>query len=377
MNGQWPARNTPLFVTAPLGTETALKAELRDLGLGGAKADRGGVRVRGGVAAVTRLCTRSRVAVRVMVEVGRFAAPDERALYQGIGAIEWSRWLTPELTLGIRAASKRSRLTHTAYLAQKTKDAIVDGQRRVDGRRSSVDKRDPDVSIFVRLDRDEASVFLDASGQSLHRRGWRTEQGEAPLKENLAAAILRLSGWDRERPLHDPLCGSGTFPIEADLWARGIPAHPDDRTFGFERWADASDTRAAAIAERANGRARIRDSGPLCSGSDQAADMIEIARSNAERAASLATFEVGAIADVVPPKGAHILANPPYGARLDADEMDRELAAAVARWRAHPITFLLPEDHPLATERVRGRKVRVAKLFNGALRCVLVTLEPG
>lgn len=368
-------RDTRLFVTAPAGTEVALKAELRDLGLSGAKADRGGVRVKGGLEAITRLCARSRLAVRVLIEVGSFAAGDERGLYLGIAAIDWSRWLTPDRTLAVRAVSHRSRLAHTGFIAQKTKDAIVDGQRRRGGERSSVDRRDPDLSIFLRLERDRATVLLDASGGSLHRRGWRADAGEAPLKENLAAAMLRLSGWDRERPLVDPFCGSGTIPIEADLWARAVPAQSVHRRFGFERWSDHGEEAKARVArERERGASRELGSGPTCAGSDRDAAAVRNARANAKRALSRARFEARDARDVRLDTPSHIVGNPPYGERLDATESASVVAEALDRWRTHHVTLLLPEDAPWAEPPVRPLSEHA--LYNGPLRCRLLTWGP-
>lgn len=368
-------RDTKLFLTAPAGTEVALKAELKDLGLGGAKADRGGVRVKGGVEAITRVCSRSRIAVRCLVELDTFACGNERALDRGMSAIEWERWLTPERTLAIRATSKRSRLDHTGFLAQRAKDAVVDRQRQRFGRRSSVDKRDPDVGIVLRLDEDRATVLLDASGQSLHRRGWRLDEGEAPLKENLAAAVLRMSGWDRERLLVDPFCGAGTIPIEAELWSRGAPAQPGTRRFGFERWADHdAAAQARATKERASGRSRQRDHGAPVEGSDRDPDAVRMAESNAKRANSRARFTTLDAADVDPPQPCHIVANPPYGERLEVVGIRRLLAKCVGSWRQkHHVSLLLPEDLDIP---VRGPAPRAQPLFNGPLRCHLVTWAP-
>lgn len=365
-------RDTRLFLTAPRGTEVALKAELRDLGLGGAKAARGGVRVKGGVEAITRICSRSRIAVRCLIELDTFACGDERALDRGMAAIEWERWITPERTLAIRATSRGSRLDHTGFLAQRGKDALVDRQRQRFGRRSSVDRRDPDVGIVLRLDKDRATVLLDASGQSLHRRGWRLDEGEAPLKENLAAAVLRMSGWDRERLLVDPFCGAGTLAIEGELWSRGVPAQPGTRRFGFERWADHdADAQARAAKERGSGKARQRERGAPVEASDRDPDAIRLAQSNAKRAGSPVTFTTRDAEDVDPSAPAHIVANPPYGERLEAVGIRRSLAKCVTSWRArHTVSLLLPEDLDVP---VRGPTPSTQALFNGPLRCQLVT----
>jgi 23S rRNA G2445 N2-methylase RlmL len=359
-----------LFVTAAAGTEGALKAELVELGLRGVRADRGGVRVPGGREQAATICLRSRIAVRVLVPLAEFECRDEDALYEGVREIGWQRFLHPEMTLAVTSVARDSRLTHTNFIAQRTKDAIVDQQREDVGRRSSVDRHDPDLGVFVHLKRNVASVFIDASGGSLHLRGWRARGGEAPLKETLAAAIVRLSGWDRVMPLRDPLCGSGTIPIEADLIARSIPPQSPKRVFGFERWAD-FDIAPRMEQLRARAEEHARESGPSCVGSDRDAVMIEDALEHARRARSRAEFRVSDLAGVVLEERTQLILNPPYGERLEAGW--RELALGLDRLRDHRITVLLPEDAP--RDLLRGEPVSVHRLFNGALPCRLVTWD--
>ncbi|MDQ3037343.1 MAG: THUMP domain-containing protein, partial [Myxococcota bacterium] len=233
MSEPWSA----FFVTCAAGTELALKDELRELRFRKVRADRGGVRFEGPWADGFRACLTSRIAIRVLAPIARFPAKDGDALYDGVRAIEWERWLSARHTLAVSAVSKASALTHTNFVAQRTKDAIVDRLRDLSGARPSVDRQDPDLAIFVHLAKDEAAVHLDLGGDSLHRRGWRTAIGEAPLKETLAAAMLRIAGWDREGPMIDPTCGSGTIAIEADLWARRVAPGLMRERFGIERWA--------------------------------------------------------------------------------------------------------------------------------------------
>ncbi|MGE0791884.1 MAG: class I SAM-dependent RNA methyltransferase [Sandaracinaceae bacterium] len=367
-----PRDGHALFLTAPSGTEPALKDEIKELGLAGAKAARGGVRVWGSDEALARLCLRSRIATRVLVEVARFECDGEDALYDGVHSVEWQRWLSTDRTLAVTATGKDARKGHTHYLAQRTKDAIVDRQREGRGARSDVDPDDPDVGVVVHLAGGEAGVFLDASGGPLFLRGWRKDSTEAPLKENLAAAILRLSGWDRERPLVDPMCGSGTFPIEGWLWAQDGDAQASDRRFGFERWADHEEARAEALA-RARARPR-RPREPACFGSDRDPSAVEAARSNATRAGARVQLSVRELAEVSLPEGAHVVLNPPYGERLEADvESWRALEDALRRWSEHHVAALIPEDAPRLD---LGRPTRVVRLYNGAIPCRLVVSEP-
>ncbi len=363
-----------LFITAAAGTELALKEELRELGLHKVRADRGGARAEGERDEAMIVCLRSRIGVRVLIEVARFACPNEDALYDGIGAVAWERWLTPRLTLAVSSVARDSRLRHTNFIAQRTKDAIVDRQRARQGARSSVDRHDPDLGVFVHLKRDEAAVFLDASGGSLHARGWRAQGGEAPLKETLAAALVRMSGWDGAWPLVDPMCGSGTLAIEADLFARGVAAQSERRRFGLERWADFDAGASRRMAEaRALLASEARGAGPLCIGYDRDPRAVELARSNAKRARSRARFEVRALERLeLPREPGLLITNPPYGQRLEASwrEIGRALAA-VEGWR---IALLAPDDAP--RDLLHRRAAFAHPVFNGRIPCHLVVWEP-
>jgi 23S rRNA (guanine2445-N2)-methyltransferase / 23S rRNA (guanine2069-N7)-methyltransferase len=359
------------FATCAKGTELVLKEELRELGLRRVRADRGGVRFEGPLTDAFRACLHSRIAVRVLWPIARFSAPDSDALYEGVRAFAWEQVVTPRHTLAVSAISKNSALGHTAFVAQRTKDAIVDRLRGLGGERPSVDKHDPDLGIFVHLAKDEAGVHLDLGGQSLHRRGWRSAIGEAPLKETLAAAILRASGWDRERPLLDPMCGSGTIAIEADLWARRIAPNLARERFGFERWASHDERQRDAmklLREQARDE-ELRD-GPTVFGSDRDPHAIATAEGNARRAGSRVRWTRMALRDragTTPP--GHIVSNPPYGIRLtDVDAMWRELAEALPRLAGHRLSLLLQAPPPPG---LLPPPATLHAVWNGAIECRL------
>ena len=183
------------FATTPLGMELLLAQELRELGLAGVVDGRAGVAFEGGLDAAYRACLWSRLANRVLMPIAGFPAATEAALYAGVRAIDWEQHLEPASSLAVDFASSRSAITHTLFGAQKVKDAIVDHVRDRHGTRPSVDLVNPDLRVNVYLDRDQATVSIDLSGDSLHKRGYRLEGGKAPLKENLAAAILLRAGW--------------------------------------------------------------------------------------------------------------------------------------------------------------------------------------
>ncbi len=226
------------FATAAKGTEPALRDELRQLRIPGVRCDRGGVNFSGEWESGFRVCLHSRIASRVLVVLGRFDVVSEKDLYDAVSSIDWTKHITPDHTMAVTAACRSSKLTHTNCIAQKTKDAVVDQIRDIRGTRPSVDRRDADVDIFVHLVKNKATIYLDLSGESLHRRGYRKHTTRAPLKETLAAALLRLTGWNRKTPFVDPMCGSGTIAIEAAMWAANIA--PDARVCAFAARARAS-----------------------------------------------------------------------------------------------------------------------------------------
>ncbi|MFK7991562.1 MAG: class I SAM-dependent RNA methyltransferase [Sandaracinaceae bacterium] len=367
-----------IFVTAAAGTEKPLKAELREIGVRGIKGDRGGVHVHDDdPMTAARICLGSRVGIRVMRQIASFPCPEGDALYEGVRDIEWERWLTIDRTLSVSAVSKHPTLNHTQFIAQRTKDGVVDRQRKRGGARSDVNRRDPDVAVFVRLEKNRANIYLDASGRSLHQRGWRKEAGEAPLKETLAAALVGLSGWDRECTLLDPLAGSGTIPIEADLWARRVPPQPAGRRFGFERWADFDEAAAGEMKRlREAVAARTLDAGPRCLGSDRDAEVLAIARGNATQAGSEARFRPSDIRDLPPPSGepCQIVTNPPFGERLETDiQFWQALPSMLEDLGAKRISVLVPDDAPSRMPR----HARTHPVFNGKIRCQLVTWDVG
>ncbi len=361
------------FATSAKGTEPALRDELKELRVPGVRADRGGVHFEGGMQDAARACLWSRVAARVLLEVASFEAPGPDALYEGARAVDWTAWMTSRTTLAVRATTRSSQVTHSQFLAQKTKDAIVDRLRDQLGARPSVNRENPDVGVSVHLARDRATLYLDVGGASLHERGWRARGGTAPLRENLAAAVVRLSGWDREQPLLDPMCGSGTIAIEAAAWARRIAPGLHRARFGFERWAD-HDEAARAIVRRLREQTRAArlPAGPPVRACDSDPDALDRARANARDAGVDVDFELAdarAVAPLSPP--GVVVTNPPYGERLDAD---RELFEALGKsFRAlHGHTVALLAGTPAIGRAMRREPDKWWILFNGSIECRLL-----
>jgi putative N6-adenine-specific DNA methylase len=326
------------------------------------------------MADAARACLWSRVAVRVLLEVATFAAPDEGALYGGVRQVEWCRWMTPRTTLAVRATCRSSGLTHSQFVAQKTKDAIVDTLRDKLGARPSVDRESPDVAVAVHLARDVATVYLDVGGASLHERGWRRHSGAAPLRENLAAAVLRLTGWDRRSPLIDPMCGAGTIAIEAAAWARNIAPGLSRERFGFERWANQSHTLVERLRElRSDARGSALREGPTVLASDIDPKAAAAARDNACAAGVALVVEARDVRDLaIPPGGSgYVVTNPPFGERLAADPRAYDgLRRGLARLRRSTLGVLAA--NPAVERALRRAPERWWRLYNGPIECRLL-----
>jgi putative N6-adenine-specific DNA methylase len=380
------------FATAARGTEGAVRRELSALRLHAVRGERGGVSFEGTLEAGMRACLHLRTAMRVLLELGRFPAPDADALYEGTRALDWEGWLTARTTLAVEASVSSETITHSGFAALKVKDAIVDALRARLGARPDVDPRDPDVRIVLHLARDEATLSLDLAGEPLHKRGYRTGRTEAPLKETLAAAVLLLGGADPDLPFVDPMAGSGTLAIEHALRARRVPPGLG-RAFGFQRWpayrggpqsawdrmkAEA----AAAVLPRAPAPVLARDLHPKA---------LVALRRNVE-AAGLAgdvVVEAGDARALAPRWERGTLAvNPPYGERLMGGEdgaspegarrvKEKKLAGfyrgfAEAVALHHGWTVLVLSGSPLLARAFPRRPEVDHRLWNGPLEVHLL-----
>ena len=371
-----PDDTLQLFASCISGTEPALCDELRELGFRSVRLNRGGIPFRGTREEAWRACLQSRIAQRIQMLLARFPAPDERALYQGVRSVDWRPYVTPRQTLSVSAVTRSSRLNHSGFVALKAKDAIVDQGRGLGDRRPSVDRNDPDVRVFVYLAADRASVYLDLSGEALHRRGYRLRAGEAPLRETLAAALLRFSGWDRKTPLVDPLCGSGTIAIEAAQWAVNRAPGLDRARFGFERWADFTQEDAETLRGICGElRGAVSGAPPSIQAADIDPAMIEAAKVNARAAGVRLAFRCRALADLQGGDArAVVVTNPPYGKRLEKEpDFCRRFASAISRlhgWRV----CLLAGDEAYARE-IPARPELDLPLPNGDLPCRFLVYE--
>ncbi len=364
------------FTSAISGTERALCDELRELGFASVRLNRGGIPFRGTWEDSWRACLTSRIAQRIQVLLHRFQAPTPEALYAGVQEVDWTPYITYRQTLSVGAVTKSSVLRHSGFAALKTKDAIVDQVRADSDKRPSVAKEDPDVRVFVYIVEDKASVYLDLSGESLHRRGYRQKTGEAPLRETLAAAMLRMSGWDRQTPFMDPMCGSGTIAIEAAMWATNRAPGLNRERFGFERWANFSDADAETM-RRVRGELRGAVSGesPRIQAADIDEGVLKMAQANARAAGVRLAFRHRAISDLQGSDGRTVVVtNPPYGVRLEADpDFCRNVASAVSRMHGWRVCILAgTKEYERA---ISAHPEETIPLPNGDLDCDFLIYE--
>jgi len=378
------------FATVAQRMESLLAEELRLLGLDEVKETRSGVYFGTSLESALRVCLWSRLASRVFLPLSVFPAATPEELYAGVAAVPWEEHLAVEGTLAVDCTLAASSITHSRYAALKVKDAIVDRFRDRFGIRPSVALERPDLRINLHIHRDTATVSIDLSGESLHRRGYRTEKGLAPLKESLAAAILLRSGWPevsaRGGALVDPMCGSGTLPIEAALMAADVAPGLLRPYFGFLGWRRHDPELwqrllAEAEARRSEGLLRL----PAIVGYDTDPAAVRIAWGNLERAGLTGRvhFERRGVDGLLPPSPAQgtaglLVANPPYGERLgevaELRGLYRTLGARLREgflgWHAAVFT-----GNPDLGRELGLRSCRQHTLYNGALACRLLQFE--
>lgn len=385
------------FATTAPGLEPVLYAEARRLRLARCEQQVGGVYFEGVLEDAWRANLWLRTAIRVLLRLSRFEAADERALYEGVQAQDWSRWLRPDGALRVSAQCSDSALSHSRFVEQRAKDAIVDQFRARTGTRPNVELEEPDLALHVHLWRDRCTLSLDTSGRSLHKRGWRVFQGRAPLSETLAAALVDLSEWDERAPLVDPFCGSGTLLVEAALKQERVAVGALGAPFGFERWlghdaASYARAKAEALAQRERPAKRT------LLGLDVDPASLEGARANAAAAGleGRIRFEHGDAREFAPPRGwnAVVLTNPPYGHRVGerADDEgesaarpgDTSMESLEELYRAFGVQLKKHcagyGVHLLSGERKLSSALGLApqrnlKLVNGALPCRFLSYE--
>ncbi len=380
------------IATAPRGAAAVLAEELEQYGASDIRERSHDVKFQGTLEVGYRACLWSRTATRVLLSLGSIDAKSAESIYEAVKRIDWREHFAPGATLACDCSGGNASIRHTVYGSQLLKDAVCDSLRDATGERPNIKPERPDVLLHLHVEGSEALVSVDFSGESLHRRGYRTEGGRAPLKENVAAAVLLRAGWpeivERGGLLVDPMCGSGTFLTEAALIAADAAPALERDYFGFKGWRGHD----AALWERLREEARMRRAARVprrcIIGSDVDADAVRMAIANGEHAgvADWLHVEKRALSDIVAPRGEMglVVANPPYGERMSApqvggvesglpllySELGRMLRERFRGWQA----AILTGNPPLARNLGIYAK-RTHRFFNGAIECRLLRFD--
>jgi putative N6-adenine-specific DNA methylase len=373
-----PARKQSLAVTTLFGLEELLADELDALGADHIKIGNRVVHCKGDLKFIYKSCLQLRHAIRVLVRLDEFEAVGPDELYDNSVKLPWEDFLDFKTTFSINFAIHSEHYSHTMYASLKLKDAIVDRVREQTGNRPSVDKDSPDYQFLLHISDEFVSLYLDASGPTLNRRGYRSEAVEAPINETLASALVKFTGWDGKVPLLDGMCGSGTIPIEAVYQARKIPSQWYRSKFGFNTWRNYDPLLMTTVRNEA--KANVKDLETDVFASDISDVSLQTAKQNIGNArcdkyiaTSISSFtELKKTSDT-----GIIIINPPYGERLDPDDINsfyKEIGDTLKNefqgWDAWIIT-----SNKEALKHVGLRTSKRIKLYNGPLETRFVHYE--
>ena len=367
-----------LFVTCPRGLEAPLSQELEQFKCQDIRAVDGGVACKGGMEQVYRINLHSRTASRVLLRLTKSGYRSEQDIYKAAKNIRWTDWFDLEQTFKVKVEGKRAQVKSLDFVGLKIKDAVCDVFRDACGARPSVGKIRPDIRIHVFIDERDIQIFIDTSGEALFKRGYRQDTGEAPMRENLAAGLLLLAGYDGTQPFQDPFCGSGTIVIEA-AWIATRRAPGLMRRFGFEKLKNFD----AALWKKLQHEAetQIRPASAPISGCDNDRHMIRAAVANAQAAEvdTFIRFEVKDAQDTRPNgEGGILISNPPYGVRLAEVQALQALYPQLGAWlKQHYAGWLAgmftgDRDMPKFMRLSPKRKI---PLYNGNLDCRLFLMD--
>ncbi|MEL7492761.1 MAG: THUMP domain-containing protein [Cyanobacteria bacterium J06554_11] len=368
------------FATVARGLEPLVVEELEQLGASNVQPGFCGASFEGDRTLLYRVNLWARLPFRILMYLGDFPCADGDDLYVGVQKIDWRQHITPDLTLAVSATGKTAALNHTHFTSLQVKNAIVQQQIDTTGFRSDVDTQDPDVRVNVHLRHEQATLSLDSSGDSLHRRGYRPAVGAAPLKESLASALIQMSGWQPEQAFFDPLCGSGTLPLEAGLRSLRVAPGLFREKFGFETWLDYDDDLWEGMLAEAE-EAQLEALPAFVGGSDRNPNVLIQANSNAQQCGieHLVQFQQRNLADIEAPVDSGILlCNPPYGERLGKDTdlaafyklLGSVLKAKFKGWTAYVLS-----GNKALSRNIGLKSASRMPVNNGGLPCQLMKYE--
>ena len=319
-----------------------------------------------------------RTAMSVLVQIAEFRIRSSDDLYKNCLRVNWKEYLDPEHTFSVVPVVNSPIFRHTGYAGLLLKDAIADWFRKKEGKRPSVDTSDPDIVFNLHISNDLVTVSLDSSVVPLYKRGYRKEQGSAPINEILAAGIILLSGWKAETSFLDPMCGSGTIPIEAALIASDIPAGRFRQFYGFQRWRDYNEELLLQVRKESESKAHIPAT--TISGSDISENAVSMTRKNVESAglSDIITISKNDFCDLkASGNEGVIIMNPPYGQRIKSADNDK-LYGMIGSTLKHSFpgyqAWLITSDKD-SLKQVGLKPAKKTALFNGSIECLLVKYE--
>ncbi|HOZ87002.1 MAG TPA: class I SAM-dependent RNA methyltransferase, partial [Bacteroidia bacterium] len=317
-------------------------------------------------------------ALKVVIPIAKFIANNEQELYDNIKLIEWEKFISNTDTLMVEGVANSEIFTHSLYVSQKVKDGIVDRFRDKTGRRPDVDLIHPSFRLYVHIFKNEVSLHLDSSGEPLYKRGYRSDINEAPMKEVLAAGLVKLSGWEKHLQLIDGMCGAGTIAIEAALWANNIPAGYFRNEFGFMRWSNFDEALYDTIHESSIQKIREDKVEIIANDIETATYKKAITNTKNAKVDDVVTCTNQSFFDITPTRGGGvIILNPPYGERLPVEEIEKlykeignKLKKDFKGFNAWIIT-----SNPEGVKSIGLRPSRRIHLFNGSLECRFLKFE--
>ena len=361
------------------GFEAVLAKELRDLGAQNVREGVRSVSFKGDKGFMYKANLALRTALRILVPVFEFAANSEEELYRKLNQLPWDRFLDADATLAVSSTVFGNTFKHSHYVTLRTKDAIVDYFRTKEHKRPNVDVRHPDVLFHIHIHENQCVVSLDSSGESLHKRGYRSETNIAPINEVLAAGLILMAGYSGSVHFIDPMCGSGTLLIEAAMIACNIPPGIHRQEFGFEKWKDFDAELLALI--HGSLLKRVRNASHEIIGFDKAPSAIRKSSENIANA-SLQEFirleRKNFFTEPKPVEGdALVLFNPPYGERLNIDVVQfyGQIGDSLKQNYPQTTAWIISSDFDQGIKSIGLRSSRKVKVFNGKLECRFVKYE--
>jgi putative N6-adenine-specific DNA methylase len=365
-------------VTTFFGLEEVLERELRTLGGKDVTAFKRGVSVVGDLGFLYKANLCLHTALKVIIPIAKFNASTEQELYDQIKRIEWEKFISTSDSLMVESVANSEQFSHSLFISQKVKDGIVDRFREKTGKRPDVDLIRPILRIYVHIYKNEVTVNLDSSGEPLYKRGYRSDINEAPLKEVMAAGLVKLSQWEKHLLLIDGMCGAGTIAIEAALWANNIPPGYYRNDFGFMRWRNFDESLYEKIFDAAINK--IGNDKVDIIANDIDGPTVKKAVNNTRNAKvdDVVKCVEGSFFDMKPERnGGVVLLNPPYGERLPVEEIEKLYAEIGNKLKKdfRGFSAWIITSSPEAIKSIGLRPSRKIQVYNGPLECRFLKFE--